>query len=150
MIGVKLSRETHRAKYDNLVDIAGYAQTVAMVRQREAVRGIVYLASPYTHPAAMIREARYRAACRQAAAMIRDGKHVFSPIVLSHPLAELGLPSRWEDWESFDRSMIGFCSELVVLRLPGWDESRGVLAEIDIARELGKPVRFVDPEDSES
>ena len=146
MIGVKLSRETHQPKRDNLVDIAGYAQTVAMVRQREAkAAGITYLASPYTHPDAAVREARYQAACRMAASMIRDGKHVFSPIVLSHPLAELGLPSQWEDWEAFDRSMIGFCSELVVLRLPGWSDSEGVLAEIGIARDLGKPVRFVDP-----
>ena len=35
MIGVKISRETHRPKRDNLVDIAGYAQTVAMIRERE-------------------------------------------------------------------------------------------------------------------
>lgn len=32
MIGVKLSREVHRHKRDNLVDIAGYASTVAAVR----------------------------------------------------------------------------------------------------------------------
>ena len=35
MIGVKLSRETHHHKVDNLIDIAGYAQTVAMVCERE-------------------------------------------------------------------------------------------------------------------
>ena len=31
MIGVKLSRQVHCPKADNLVDIAGYAQTVQMV-----------------------------------------------------------------------------------------------------------------------
>jgi hypothetical protein len=81
--------------------------------------------------------------------MIRSGQHVFSPVAHSHPLAELGLPSLWEDWESFDRAMIERCSELVVLRLHGWNDSKGVLAEIRIARDLGKPVRFVEPEDSE-
>ena len=34
MIGVKLSRESPRHTLDNLVDIAGYAQTVAMVHER--------------------------------------------------------------------------------------------------------------------
>ena len=33
MIGVKISRETHQHKSDNLVDIAGYAQTLAMVHE---------------------------------------------------------------------------------------------------------------------
>lgn len=29
--------------------------------------------------------------------------------------------------------------------LPGWDVSVGVKAEIELARQLGKPMRFVDP-----
>lgn len=35
MIAVKLSREVNRPKYDNLVDIAGYAETLHMVREYE-------------------------------------------------------------------------------------------------------------------
>ena len=31
MIAVKLARQTHQHKRDNLVDIAGYARTAAMV-----------------------------------------------------------------------------------------------------------------------
>jgi hypothetical protein len=33
----------------------------------------------------------------------------------------------------------------IVLTLPGWRESVGVQAEIAIARELGKPVTFLQP-----
>ncbi len=36
MIAVKLSRECHRPKRDNRADIAGYAETLDMVRQRQA------------------------------------------------------------------------------------------------------------------
>lgn len=39
MIMVKISRERNRAKRDNAVDIAGYAGTLAMVRERQAVEG---------------------------------------------------------------------------------------------------------------
>ena len=35
MGGVKMSREVHRPKRDNLVDLAGYAKTVDLVRQRQ-------------------------------------------------------------------------------------------------------------------
>jgi len=34
MVGVKISRETHTHKRDNLVDMAGYAQTVADIEER--------------------------------------------------------------------------------------------------------------------
>lgn len=36
MIAVKLSRECNAAKRDNAVDIAGYAETLAMVRERQS------------------------------------------------------------------------------------------------------------------
>ena len=36
------------------------------------------------------------------------------------------------------------CDRLVVLMLDGWKQSRGVHAEIAIARRLGLPVTFMD------
>ena len=47
--------------------------------------------------------------------------------------------------EPFDREHLERSDEAVVLVLDGWQESRGVQAEIRIARELGKPVRYLDP-----
>lgn len=47
--------------------------------------------------------------------------------------------------ERMDREHLKRCNELVVLMLDGWKESRGVQAEIRIALELGKPVRYLDP-----
>jgi len=38
MVAVKLSREVHKHKKDNLVDIAGYAETLAMVVDEKAFR----------------------------------------------------------------------------------------------------------------
>lgn len=38
MIAVKLSRECHRPKRDNLVDIAGYAETVEWAKSEEYKR----------------------------------------------------------------------------------------------------------------
>jgi hypothetical protein len=46
----------------------------------------------------------------------------------------------------FSRERLGRCDEVVVLMLDGWEESIGVQAEIRIARELGKPVRYLAPE----
>lgn len=110
---------------------------------------MIYLASPYSHPCPTIREARFHAVCRMAALLMRQGQVVFAPIVHGHPLVDHGLPTEWPFWERFDREHLRRCDELVVLTLDGWRESVGVTAEIRIAGELGKPVRYLVPEDGD-
>ena len=109
---------------------------------------MIYLASPYSHPEVMIRRQRFHAACRAAAALLASGLTVFSPIVHGHPLVDHGLPTDWPFWERFDRDHMTRCDEVVVLMLDGWRESVGVAAEIRIAGELGKPVRYLAPGDA--
>ena len=38
MVGVKIAREVHTPKMDNVVDMCGYALTLAMVREERAAR----------------------------------------------------------------------------------------------------------------
>ena len=107
---------------------------------------MVYLASPYSHPDLNVREERFRAACQAAADLMREGHLVFSPVAHTHPIAQFGLPAEWAFWESQDRHFLERCDEAVVLTLDGWEDSAGVLAEIQIAKELDKPVRYLAPE----
>lgn len=107
---------------------------------------MIYLASPYSHPDSAVREMRFRDACRAAAKLMRQGHAVFSPIAHSHCICAYGLPTDWRFWEPFDRLQIERCSEVVVLTLDGWEASQGVRAEILIATELGKPVRYLQPD----
>lgn len=102
---------------------------------------MIYLASPYSHPDAAVRQARYAQACRFAARLCRQGRLVYSPIAHSHPLAELGLPGDWGYWAEHNRHLLAACQEVVVLALPGWQESQGVAAELAYATELGLPVQ---------
>jgi nucleoside 2-deoxyribosyltransferase len=108
---------------------------------------VLYLASPYSHPDLAVREQRYRAACAATAALLRSGVIVFAPIVHSHPLVEYGLPTGWEFWERCDREHLQRCDEVAVLMLDGWRDCAGVQAEVRLATELGKPIRYLDPED---
>jgi nucleoside 2-deoxyribosyltransferase len=104
---------------------------------------MIYLASPYTHVDPAIRQQRFEAACRAAAALICRGQTVFSPIAHSHAICAFGVPLDWRFWERLDRRYLEACDEMVVLMLDGWRESVGVKAEIAIARELGKPVTYL-------
>ena len=104
---------------------------------------MIYLASPFTHVDPAIRQQRFEAACRAAAALICRGQTVFSPIAHSHAICRYGVPLDWQFWQRHDRRYLDVCDEVVVLMLDGWRESIGVQAEITIARELGKPVTFL-------
>ncbi len=76
---------------------------------------------------------------------MREGRHVYSPIAHTHPIAIMGgLPLGWDYWEPFDRKMIAACDELWVLQIDGWDRSLGIAAEVQIATELGKTIRYID------
>lgn len=88
--------------------------------------------------------ARHLTVCRFAAKLMgEDGRFVFSPISHTHPIAEQGRLRRgWEFWECYDRTMIGCCDDLLVLCLPGWEQSTGVQAEIKIAQEFGIPIDY--------
>jgi len=107
---------------------------------------LIYLASPYSSDDLAVRDARFEAVCREAARLMQGGVHAYSPIAHTHPIAMRGdLPTDWAFWESYDRVMIDAATEVWVLMLDGWQESRGVAAEIKIADEAGKPVRYVTP-----
>jgi len=99
---------------------------------------LIYLASPYSDDDPAVREQRFQQVCEYAAECLRDGIHVFSPIAHAHSI--YGLPSDWQFWQDYDREWIQICSELWVLKLPGWKDSLGVMEEILFARKLGKQV----------
>jgi hypothetical protein len=78
---------------------------------------------------------------------MRGGLYVFSPIAHSHPIALTGaLPTNWEYWKAYDETMISSCRALAVLKLNGWDESRGVREEVEIARKLGLTTYYTGPQ----
>jgi hypothetical protein len=113
---------------------------------------IFYLASPYHHERVAVRRRRYRETVRAAAGLMARGTRVFSPITHNHALVETGLinagadyAARWRFWRLYDFAMLGRCDGLLVLTIPGWQQSQGVNAELREARRLGQPVGYIDP-----
>ena len=97
----------------------------------------IYLALPYTGQ----ENYSFQVANNEAGQLMKQGHIVFSPISHTHPIAvECGLPTDWDYWKVFDTAFIEWCDQLYVLCLDGWVSSKGVNAEIEIAKELGKPV----------
>ncbi len=103
----------------------------------------IYLAVPYSHPDPSIVEYRFNAVNHFAAKLIEDGHHVISPISMCHPIAvQENLPGDWEYWQNYAEKCLSVCSAVHVLMLDGWRESKGVTAELEMARELQIPIFY--------
>ena len=105
----------------------------------------IYLASPYMHDNISIREVRYNEAVEATVALIKRGRHVFSPIVFCHPMAmRHSLPKDSDFWIGYNEGMLKRCDELYVLCINGIDTSVGVNREIIIAEAESIPMLFVE------
>jgi hypothetical protein len=118
-------------------------EDVALLRKRV----LVYLAIPYSHPDPGVREWRFRQANTVSAQLMGQGHKVFSPITHTHPIAvQCGLPLGFDFWQEYDEAILAACAEMVVITLDGWQQSKGVQGEMEIAKRLGIPIRFMEAE----
>ena len=112
-------------------------------------RQVVYLACPYTDPDPVVRKRRFDVATAVAAELIRAGHIVYSPITMTHPidivLAGASNTLGSDYWVAFDEAFMEMCSEMVVIRLKGWESSNGIRREIAYFTDHKKPIRYMDP-----
>lgn len=107
---------------------------------------MIYLASPYSHSDAAVRQMRYEKAARWAMCFIRQGIPAFAPIPFIHPnLPYLeGVKTDAATWQEFNTGFLCHCSAMYVLMLDGWEHSLGLQQEIKLAKELYIPITYVD------
>ncbi len=109
---------------------------------------MIYLAVPYSKMPWYLRELYFNLSCEITAQVVNKGLMIFAPIVYTHPMAvNCKLPGDWAYWKAFDEHFLAFCDTIYVLRVPGWEDSIGVQAEIDYMTQRGKEVRYIDPEE---
>lgn len=105
-----------------------------------------YLASPYSHADAEVRNARYHTVCELLAKLANDGAIAYSPIVHWHNVAhEYKMRTDAEFWKRHNFALLRSASHLIVARIEGWDRSVGVREEIDFAKSIGLPIYYIEP-----
>ncbi len=108
---------------------------------------VVYLAAPYTADDQALEIARREAAKQAADELVRQGRVIFSPLEYTQWMQERGVfPPR--GWYGFDLALLRNCRELLVLALPGWQSSHGVIIEVAAAKALGIPVSIITMEET--
>ena len=106
---------------------------------------MIYLASPHYDPDEVVRELRYEQAMKATARLLCEGKWVYSPIVHYHEIARKhGLPNGFSFWKEYDEHMLGLAEAMYVLRLEGWNTSRGIASEIGFATKNQIPIYYID------
>jgi hypothetical protein len=106
---------------------------------------LVYIAVPFSSPDKEVMESRFRDVNLASHILFDKGIAVFSPISMCWPIAkQCGMPTDFGWWAWFNRLTLSRCDRLMVLRIPGWEESVGVQGEIKIAEELDIPVEYMD------
>lgn len=91
----------------------------------------IYVASPYFSPSCLIRHERFHFVKWYMAQLFKERRAAYSPIMHWHQCSvDYDLPSDYEPWLEQDKAMLMSASHLHVLTLDGWQDSRGVQAEI--------------------
>lgn len=101
-----------------------------------------YIASPYTHRDPAVMQRRYEKAVDFTSWLIEKQEMlVFSPIVHSHPLCQHAkMRPEFDFWMNLDEVMIRPAEGLIVLQIDGWETSRGIKAELELAKLYKKPI----------
>lgn len=108
---------------------------------------MIYIASPYSTADAIIRGYRYLAAFAYVAKLMDRGEICFSPIVYGHQFFVAGHAEQdFRFWRPFNDVMLRSASVVHVLMLEGWDNSSGIMHELEVSQSLNLPVHFVEPQ----
>ena len=104
-----------------------------------------FVASPFSHPAIEVEARRYRAAVHFVAWAARERMVVVSPRVPAvAPARAPALPPAPGVWLHAHMAFLRMARSLIVLRIDGWDASRGVREEILEAHRLRLPLAFYE------
>ena len=108
---------------------------------------MIYLAVPYSGT----ENSSFKAVNAYAGMLMGEGHFVISPISMCHLIArQIGLPTEFDYWRKFDFKLIDVCDCIVVLCLERWVESRGVMAEVNYAFSVEKPIHYRLPHQTPS
>ena len=101
----------------------------------------IYVGIPYTG----MEEKSFKKANEVSYKLMKSGNIVYSPISHCHPIAQVGgLPTDWDYWKEYCTEFVTWCDTMAVVMMKGWEDSTGLTAELEIARELKKNIMYIN------
>lgn len=107
---------------------------------------MIYGAGPYSDPDRKVIIERMAIFDEAMAGLIISGVHVISPLFNHHVLHHRNIPGTWDYWKGFSLNMMSRCDSVLIITIDGWQQSSGVIGEIQMAKDLKKPVYIIKPD----
>ena len=105
---------------------------------------MMYLAQPYTHEDEAVQVHRFEIASYVCARLFIKGYTIFAPIVHWHEVAaKHKIPGNYDTWKKYNHAMLERSTDLIVLAISGWTNSRGLIGEVRHAHSLGTPAYII-------
>lgn len=105
---------------------------------------MIYLAAPYTHHDPAVVMERMSIFCKVDGYLCKNGYITVSPLSKHWMKDHTDIPLTWEFWKTYSEELMKRCSALYIITAPGWEESVGVLGEIELAEEMGLEIKYLD------
>lgn len=108
---------------------------------------MIYLAAPYFHLDNDIIQHRMEKVYSFMASRLKQGEHILTPLAMHEVvIRQSDIPNDFEYWGKYCLDLLSRCDKMIVLKLPGWEASRGVSQEIFFCIKHGIPIEYVSEE----
>ncbi len=107
---------------------------------------IAYVAIPYTKLDGLTKTISAERSSKYSATLMENEILAYSPITLGHEMCAHSFvltELESEAWQNWCKQLFSICNELHVICFKGWQESTGVQAEIEWAKELNMPIYLI-------
>jgi len=103
---------------------------------------LIYVSAPYNGTPEEI-DCRMDIILKEIAKLQSMGHFVITPLIFHFTMKYITFPSTDDYWYKFSSRLLhSGIDEMVVLKLNGWDKSKGVQIEIDTCKELNIPIEY--------
>lgn len=111
------------------------------------ITDIEYLGLPYSDEDPTLMDYRAEISDIICADLMNQNRIIFAPISSCHHIArKYRLPRTWDFWKHVDEEFLKISKTLIIITLPGWEESTGLTEERSIAERYEIPEEFIDPD----
>jgi len=106
---------------------------------------IEYLALPYSHKSERVMVERAAISDFIFSELSKEGRIIYAPISSCHYVARThSMPTDWRFWGKMGKTFVEASDRVLVIPLPGWEKSVGLIAEMKIAIAAGIDIEFLD------
>lgn len=108
---------------------------------------LIYVAAPYYDVDKEVIQRRMETVYSFIGTRFKEGEHPITPLFMHEVVLRHDLPGDYLFWEHYCLNILKRCNKMVVLKMDGWDRSRGVAGEIAFCESNNIPYELVDIEE---